>query len=130
MDPIESRNQLTITLGPREWYSANDRLHHMDRHRRSKTIRAKAKMLARDQLSPVTGPVLVTAFIAYPRAGRADPSNAACIKHVLDGITDAGIWEDDDSEHVIAVGYRRDPDTRQQGTWRIRLVLTPQDHKF
>jgi len=117
--------QLLIPLGKSEWYSLNDRLHHMAKHRIAKHVRQKAALLARAHLTPVTVPVNVTAHIGYPRNGRADPSNAAVVKHILDGLTDAGIWTDDDHTHVPAVAYRRDPATGRTGLWQVRLVITP-----
>jgi len=117
--------ELLVRLGRPEWYSLNDRIHHYKRARIAKAVRGKAAMLARAHLAPVTGPCTVTAHIAYPRSGRADPHNAAVVKHILDGLTDAGIWADDDSTHIPAVAYRRDPTTGTTGLWQVRLTITP-----
>lgn len=122
---------LTIPLGKSEWYSSNDRIHQMQRYRIAKAVRAKAKLLAKQHLEPITGPVHVTAFIGYPKGvARADPSNASVLKHILDGLTDAGIWGDDDSEHIPAVAYRRDASTGRTGLWTVRLEITRQNHEF
>lgn len=121
---------LTIDISDAEWMSANDRMHWAVKAKRTKALRAKTRLLAR-HLKPARGPVHVTAFIAYPRAGKADPGNASpTVKAILDGLTDAGYWPDDDHRHVIGPDYRRGPDTRTKGLHRVRLVLTPQDHEF
>lgn len=118
--------ELLIPLGKPEWYSLNDRPHHMKRARIAKAVRTKAGLLARTHLSPVAGPVSVTAYIGYPRGvGRADPSNAAVVKHILDGLSDAQIWADDDSANVPAVAFRRDAGTGKPGLWTVRLTITP-----
>lgn len=81
-------------------------------------------------LAPAFDRVRVVAFIAYPpHTGRADPGNMShTIKPLVDGLTLAGLWPDDDSEHLIGPDYRRDPTTRIQGLWRIRLHIIPLDH--
>ena len=48
----------------------------------------------------------------------------------MDGLTDAGIWEDDDSEHVVVVTFQRDPKKAPAKTHTLRLVLTDQAVPF
>lgn len=131
--PYSSRNILTLDVPETLWMSSNDRPPHWAiPAKKTKELRRRAGEQARFQLAVTAGPVLVTAFIQYPRNGRADPNNAApTVKPILDGITDAGIWVDDDSEHVIGPLYRRETSaTGIKGLHRVRLVLTPQEVPF
>lgn len=119
--------QITIDV-PREWFfSANDRLHWAQRAQRTRWIRQAAKLAARGTRQHRQAHV--TAYVAYPRANRADPGNAyPTLKAAIDGLVDAGVLPDDDSEHLPAVTIRRDPPTGRAGVYRVRLVLTrPED---
>lgn len=122
---IERVSELILTIPRAWWWSANARLHWAEKARRTRHVRIAAAWEARR--AGITGHrrVTVAAHIGYPRAGRADPSNAApVVKAALDGLTDAGVWPDDDSEHVVSVAYRRDVPSGHAGEWRLRLVIT------
>lgn len=71
------------------------------------------------------GKVHVTAYVQYPTNQRADPGNAIpTVKPLLDGLTDAGLWADDDSTHLVGPDMRREPGvTGTRGLHRIRLVI-------
>lgn len=116
---------LTFTIPKSWWISANDRTHWAVKARATRSLRGYAASKAR-RLEPV-GTVHVAAFIGYLRNGTADPSNAApTVKALIDGLTDAGLWEDDDSTHVIGPTYLRDPKSSTPGHYTVRLVLTEQ----
>ena len=118
-----------VDVPPNEWMSANDRMHWADRSRRTKALRRRAVLLARSQrLLPVECPVLVIARIQYRTGGRADPANAEpTVKPILDGLTDAEIWPDDDSEHVVGPLYLREKGRTDRDGWhRVRLSFTNQ----
>lgn len=118
--------ELTFTVPRAWWMSANDRPHWAVKARSTRNVRQLAATTARG-LQPV-GTVHVAAFIGYLRNGTADPGNAApTIKALLDGLTDAGLWEDDDSTHVIGPTYLRDPKSPTPGHYTVRLVLTSQE---
>lgn len=67
----------------------------------------------------------VTAYVQYPTRARADPANASpTVKPIIDGFTQAGLWADDDDEHVVGPDMRREPGTTGvKGLHRIRLVI-------
>lgn len=123
---------LTIDVPPNEWLSANDRRGHWAaKAKRTKALRARGAWAARQQRLAVPTPVLVVADIGYPRNGKADPNNASpTVKAILDGLTDAGVWPDDDSEHVIGPLYRRGPKTGRQGWHTVTLTFTQQSIPF
>jgi hypothetical protein len=117
--------ELILELCRADWHSANDRLHWAAKAKRNARIR-EAAALAASGLPRFTRAHII-AHIGYPRAGRADPSNAfPVIKAALDGLVDAGIFPDDDSEHIIGPTFRRDTDTKKPGAWRVRLEI--QEH--
>jgi crossover junction endodeoxyribonuclease RusA len=67
----------------------------------------------------------VVVSVAYPRRGRADPPNASpTVKAVLDGFTDAGLWADDDSEHIVLTSFQREPEpTGVKGLHRLYITI-------
>jgi hypothetical protein len=42
-------------------------------------------------------------------------------------MVDAGVWEDDDSTHVLGPTHLRDPKSDRPGHYKVRLVLTEQE---
>lgn len=123
--------ELTIEVQSALWLSSNQRLHRMAVAGISAKLREQAGWEAKAANLPKFEQVHVCAFIQYPTARRADPPNAwPTVKAILDGLTDAGIWADDDDTHVVATTFRRDPGKSPTGTYRIRLVLTDQALPF
>jgi crossover junction endodeoxyribonuclease RusA len=109
------------------WLSANDRLHWAPKSKRTSMLRQLGHAVAAE-LVPQQDVSHVAAFIGYPRNGKADPANAApTVKALIDGMTDAGVWPDDDSTHVIGPTFLRDPKSPTPGHYTVRLVLTSQD---
>lgn len=116
---------LVLEFTKNEWWTSNTRFRHWAVEAKlKKNARSKARLAAMQAGLPRVNRAHVTAWISYPRASKADPSNAApCVKALLDGCTDAGIWIDDNSDHVVAVTYRRGPHTQRPGTWVVRLQI-------
>lgn len=121
--------ELTFTIPADLWLSANQRMHWAPKAKRTAYLRALGKVYAQvawDAI-PQHDVTHVAAFIGYLRNGTADPANAApTVKALIDGMTDAGVWADDDSTHVIGPTYLRDPKSPTPGHYTVRLVLTPQ----
>ena len=104
--------QLVLWVPPDLRLTSNRRLHWAARARMARTIRAQAHAAARRSLTPVSRPVLLTITVTYPQAGRHDPANwADWAKPAIDGITDAGIWPDDDASWVRSTAFRAAPET-------------------
>lgn len=121
---------LTVDIPSAWWLTSNGRYKWPDRARRTRHLRTIALLEARRQhLEPVTGVVSVIATVHYRTAVRADPANAQpTLKALVDGCTDAGIWADDDSTHLIGPDSRRGcnlPGLRP-GEHRIVLTITPE----
>ena len=48
------------------------------------------------------------------------------VKPVIDGMTEAGLWIDDDSSHIRRTSFQQDPQpTGKQGLWRITFHIIP-----
>ena len=128
---VESVSQTLVVDIPSAWWlTSNGRYKWPDRARRTKHLRTIALLEARRQhLEPVTGMVSVIATVHYRTAVRADPANAQpTLKALVDGCTDAGIWVDDDSTHLIGPDPRRGcnlPGLRP-GEHRVVLTITPE----
>ena len=125
-------DQIIIEVPNVEWLSANDRVQHWAyRAYRTKELRTRGYWAAKQAHLGSHQVVHVAAWIQYPRGGRADPANAApTVKALVDGLVDAGMLPDDDSTHLVGPDYRREPGCRQNGTHRIRLVITQQEVSF
>lgn len=120
---------ITIDVPERLWMSANDRMHWAQKAKRTKALRAIAFGQAR-KFQPMRV-AHCAAFVAYPRAGRADPANSSpVVKALIDGCVDAALIPDDDHHHLIGPDYRRDPNTGVRGLHRVRLVFTDQETGF
>lgn len=119
---------LTIDVPANEWMTANGRLHWSQRARRTKALRFRARMLARSQQVPhYVGRVRVDFEVSTRTAGRFDPGNAyPTVKAIVDGLTDAGVWDDDDSEHLEGPVPHRGPvdPALPVGAHRITLTIT------
>ena len=66
--------------------------------------------------------------IQYPKnLHRVDPPNMwPTVKSVIDGMTEAGLWIDDDSSHIRRTSFQQDPQpTGKQGLWRITFHIIP-----
>lgn len=121
---------LHFTIPADLWLSANDRHHWAKKATRVKALRSLgwATACAAGLRHADLGCTHVAAFIGYPRAGRADPGNASeTVKPLIDGMTDAGVWSDDDHLHVMGPTYLRDKASGLKGVHTVRLVLTDQE---
>lgn len=108
--------QISFPISSDMWMTSNSRLHWAEKARRTRKLRELGCMVGRSEINrlhltrPVFSRCVVAANIMYPRRGRADPANAyPVIKALVDGLTDAGYWVDDDSEHVAKLEILRSP---------------------
>jgi crossover junction endodeoxyribonuclease RusA len=109
------------------WWTSNDlvNMHRMAVAKKSRAVRALAAVAARQsgQARVERCRLVVTASI--PTARRFDPANIAgtVSKHAIDGFTDAGLWADDDSDHVQAVTFQRGAKTSLRGIYRLTFDI-------
>ena len=125
-------HELRLEIPAEWWHTANDRGSWRKFAPKVKHLRSTAAWHARAARLPRIELAHVMAFIGYPTRVVADPGNASpVVKAILDGLTDAGVWDDDDSKHVIGPDYRREAGTTgRKGLHTVRLVLTEQEVQF
>lgn len=107
---------ITVTVPANLWLSSNDRRYWAEKAQRTKLLRRLGFFEARSQArGHHIERANVSIAVSYPRAGRADPPNVyPTVKALMDGFTDAKLWYDDDSEHVIKTSFVRHPHTSGQ----------------
>ena len=117
-------SRLVVDVPGNEWMTSNGRYHPLDRARRSKSLRTRAWALATAARLPrYTCRVRVDYHVVTRRAGRFDPANAyPTVKPIIDGMTDAGVWVDDDDTHLDGGPVDRD---MRAGWHRVILTITP-----
>ncbi|MDL9938701.1 hypothetical protein QSJ18_18295 [Gordonia sp. ABSL1-1] len=92
---------------PRPPLTSNQRLHHMTKARITKQVRQQAYALAKIARIADIGPCVVVGTWVVKDCRRRDVANwDPTMKAILDGLTDAGVWADDDSSTVTEVRYR------------------------
>jgi hypothetical protein len=120
---------LTFTIHNAQWLSSNMRFRHWALENRRKTA-LRDMGLKEGLLSGLRfrGPVRVIVHIGYATNAVADPGNSApALKALIDGMTRAGVWRDDDSKHVIGPDYRRDETKAPRGFHTVRLEIEEVD---
>ena len=89
---------------PDQVMTANQRLHWAKQSTRTKSWRWAARIAAHGKPAPTIGTdqrAVVTVTIPVVGNRRRDPSNwMPTVKPIVDGLTDAGLWPDDDSRYV------------------------------
>lgn len=124
---------LAIEVPKALWLTSNGRYHWADKAKRTRLLRAMGKSAAVKAGAPrFTVPVHVTATIHGRTARRVDPANAyPTVKALVDGLTDAGVWVDDDAAHVDGPDMRLggvDP-SLPAGAHRVIIVISTNDEQ-
>jgi hypothetical protein len=112
-----------------DWLNSNDRRFRFNKAKLTREWRGLGVKAVRKALgtTPVENEspnmfqsrVHVTARFWKPTRAHYDPNNLwPTVKAICDGLTDAGLWADDDHEHVEG------PDMRHGGYGAARVVLT------
>ncbi|MCD4557631.1 hypothetical protein [Schaalia sp. lx-100] len=122
-----SEQTLIVRVPASEFLSANARHHWPVRAKRTRMLRRRARYHALSQgIKPVAGLCMVSVYVQYAHRRRADPANTyPSVKAMLDGLTDAGVWVDDDSAHVAGPAFYREDGTCKKGEYVFRFVLSP-----
>jgi crossover junction endodeoxyribonuclease RusA len=113
---------------PRDlWWTSNElpNMHYHSRAKKAAAVRALAAIAAKYAAEIPVERCRITVTACLPTARRFDPANIAgtVSKHALDGFTDAGLWADDDSEHVVFIGFQRGPKTGVRGMYRLTFDI-------
>jgi crossover junction endodeoxyribonuclease RusA len=103
---------------PCEFITANKRYHPQAKARLTKQWRLAARIAA-NGAGPQPTPARIVAYITKPRGGRWDPNNwADTSKACVDGLVDAGLFDDDSWQYITG------PDHRRGGKGPASLTLT------
>lgn len=106
---------LSRTKQNNEMISSNDRLHFAIKAKRTAMLRNLGKIEARNYILSKKGkfkmfnksnPCTVNVIIYSPTKRRLDPPNFyPTIKALVDGMTDAGVWSDDNHEVIKRMSF-------------------------
>lgn len=129
------RRKVVFEIPASEWLTANGRRHWADKARRTRALRTRAYWIGRAVLrggAPWTPdrPCRVRVTVRMPTGRRFDPPNAApTVKALIDGLTDAGWWPDDDAATVREVAYRGGEKTGRTGVYRLAFDIEDLEEK-
>ena len=121
---------LTFDIPNNLFMNANGRLHHYQRANMTKQLRELAYWKAKAARGKGLGepPYHVTCIIELDTARRFDPPNAyPTIKALVDGMTDAGVWTDDNSDVIEAMTFRRGAGKAKKGFKRVTIEVSKCD---
>lgn len=116
-----------------EMINANDRMHFHIRSELTEHLRSLANVEARQQVGDLTDekifseehPCYVIVHIAPPTNRRMDPPNwYPTVKALIDGLTDMGMFSDDNKNIITGFIFLDEPKT-ETGKYRIDLELCP-----
>ena len=99
--------RVIVPMCPPEELNPNSRVHWRPYRRASGALRTAAKYAALEHggTDPIVGRVDVSIRVCWPKRRRvldADNALASC-KAALDGLTDAGVWQDDRQMRRVSV---------------------------
>lgn len=115
---------IAVPIPATHWWTANSRLHHMERARRTREVRKTAAIIAR-ALTPMDR-ANVHVLVHSPAGRLRDADNAApMVKACIDGIVDSGALPDDDRHHRPVTAYEMGDKTGVSGIYRLTIRLTP-----
>ena len=124
----DAPNSILFTIPDNEWLTANKKLHWAEKSRRARALRERAhyqslNALRRGTLKPAYGRVRVIAGIQY-RTSRSDPNNVSdTVKHLIDGMVDAGVFIDDAWQYLVGPDMRRVAGRPPKGTHTIAIMI-------
>lgn len=66
----------------------------------------------------------ITIYVANPTSHLIDPPNFyPTVKPIIDGLTYAGFWEDDNFNHIQEVSFRYDSTKSEKGFYNFTLII-------
>lgn len=120
------RFTVDFLIADANWLSSNGgRPHWADERTKKATLRSLGAWKARQLRLPLLGVSTVEAFVTPRTHGRFDPNNAhPTTKPLIDGMTDYGVWVDDDSSWVQGPHHFRGVGVAPKGYRQVRFVIT------
>lgn len=114
---------IEFSIATSDVISANGREHHMTKARKTRTVRLMAMLeatkLTFQRPTPLIDKAHVTVSIGWqPLKRKRDADNLApTVKAAIDGMVDAGIFEDDNDEHRLSTKYTTYPRSEAGRVW-------------
>ena len=107
---------------PREiLLNANVSYHRFVKGDRAKKLRALA---AQTEINETFNRFKVTVEVFPPTRRRLDPPNLyPTVKHLIDGLTDAKLWEDDDWKHMESMTFKYGGLSEIKNTFLIKFHI-------
>lgn len=118
------RYRLSVLRGDKKWLTSNQRLFWRERATRTKQWRQETALLA-CEVVPSLPRARIVAVVSFSDERRRDPGNwYPTAKACVDGLVDAGVFDDDDHSHVIGPDMRIGPKTTRAAQG-IELLIYP-----
>jgi crossover junction endodeoxyribonuclease RusA len=119
--------RLDIPLGDHRWLTANQRMHHYTRASLVKAWRGYTCTLATRAGLPPIEKARVVCYLHFHDRRRRDPANFyPTVKACVDGLVDAGVFEDDDYTRVQGPDMRIG-EVRPRGERGIVIYIYPKE---
>ena len=122
--------EIRFDIPRNEWWTQNRRGSWRVKYAHTRAVKQRARIQAlafkhaRPDSVPSRFPAHVTAIIHPLTYGRFDPENAApMVKAILDALTDAGYWPDDNHHYLIGPDYRAGERSPHDGWYAITLRI-------
>lgn len=117
--------RLEVLAGGLQWLTANQRLHWRVRSQRTSGWRLATALHARKERLPRIGKAHIVCELRFSDRRKRDPANwAPTSKACVDGLVDAGVFDDDDHTRVVGPDMRMGPVVPQ--AWRgLHLLIYP-----
>lgn len=129
--------ETTIDVQKAYWWTQNKRGDWRAKYRRTSVVKRCAYLTYRSLINsgklkpPAKWPVHVTAIIHPLTHGRFDPENAApMVKAILDAITQADFWPDDNARYVVGPDYRLGEPSTEKGVYHITIRIEEEGHEM
>lgn len=124
---------LSNTKKLKQMLNANDRPHWTQKAKITAFLRATAAKAGQKYNFPPYSkkrPCGLVVTIYAPTKRRLDPPNFyPTVKALVDGLTDAGIWTDDNSEVIKYMTFKRGELSGIAGKYRIELEIKEYDEE-
>lgn len=103
--------------------NSNQRLHYRQHAARAALLRKMGED-AGNRIPDRFTRFKVTAIVYPPTRRRIDPANLwPTVKPLVDGLTDAALWPDDDFEHLIELSFRYGGLSEIKDAFRVELAV-------
>lgn len=98
--------ELTFRVERKIILNANVSRHKFDKSNRAKKLRALGQHIGQQYKDIKFSKFTIDIDIFPPTRRRFDPPNLSpSTKHIIDGLTDAGLWDDDDWTHLTKISF-------------------------